>query len=102
MEWNVYYHSRKSGKIELLNVFDHSHFIEEVKNHLKTCKTRKDLAEALKHEAMYYYWGKSEWEILLKPWMDSTGEAIKIDVYAQLKMNWDRFVDYVWENRRKK
>ena len=102
MEWNVYYYSCKSRKIEPLNVFDHVRFMADVKKHIKTCKTRNELEEALKHEAMYYYWSKCEWEILLKPLPNSSDETIKIDIYDQLKMNWDPFVDYVWEKGRKK
>ena len=102
MEWTVYYYSINSKKIKTFNVFDHNHFMEAVKNHLRKCTSRDELADALKREAMYYFWGKCEWEILLKPWTDNSGEPVKIDVYSQLQMNWDRFVDYVWENRRKK
>lgn len=44
---------------------------------------------------MYYMWSKCEYEIILSPW---TGRAddIKIDVYDQIMMNWNSFVDYVW------
>lgn len=24
------------------------------------------------------------------------GLKIKIDIYSQLKLNWDRFIDYLW------
>ena len=40
-------------------------------------------------------WSKCEYEIILSPW---TGRAddIKIDIYDQIMMNWNSFVDYVW------
>lgn len=24
------------------------------------------------------------------------GQKTKIDIYSQLKLNWDRFIDYLW------
>lgn len=49
---------------------------------------------------MYYMWSKCEYEIILSPW---TGRAddIKIDVYDQIMMNFDKFVDYVWSFKNK-
>ena len=47
---------------------------------------------------MYYMWSKSEYEIIVSPWV-GRAEDIKIDVYSQVHMNWDRFVDYVWSFR---
>ena len=94
--WNVYYCDMISRKINVFNVFDHYGFTTAAKKHLKKCKTRDEFAEELRHEAVYYFWSKSEWELILSPWV-SSGESVKIDVYDQLRINWDHFVDYVWE-----
>lgn len=50
---------------------------------------------------MYYFWSKCEYEIILSPW---TGRAddIKIDVYDQIMMNFDSFVDYCWSFKLEK
>ena len=50
---------------------------------------------------MYYFWSKCEYEIILSPW---TGRAddIKIDIYDQIMMNFDRFVGYVWSFKPEK
>lgn len=82
---------------------------------------------ALKDKAMYHFWAKSEWEIILTSWppyieneeftrlkseyenVDETHRpryrtnvnltiSEKIDVYDQLLIHWDTFVDYVWEH----
>ena len=58
-----------------------------------------EFADGLKKYLMYYFWSKCEYEIILSPW---TGQAddIKIDVYDQIMMNFDRLVDYCWNERR--
>lgn len=56
-------------------------------------------------EWMYYFWSKCEWEVLLTSWVHGGRDdapELKIDVYYQLKMNWDHFVDYVWQFAPKK
>ena len=57
--------------------------------------SKDEFADGLKKYLMYYFWSKCQYEIILSPW---TGRAddIKIDVYDQIMMNFDRFVDYVW------
>ena len=46
---------------------------------------------------MYYFWCKSEYEIILSPWCRSSkDEDKKIDIYTQVMANWNKFVDYVW------
>ena len=85
-------------------------------------------SEMVEQVIMYHYWSRSEWEIILTSWPPhikteelaklnneveqyqndygrepysltinlSTDE--KIDVYDQIMMNWNIFIDYVWEN----
>ena len=99
LDWDVYRHDINRCRMTTYNVFNHGGFIEDVKKHLKTCKTREELAEGLKRSAMYYFWSKSEWEIILSPWIGH-GEPVKIDVYDQLRLNWDVFVDCVWDRKK--
>ena len=50
---------------------------------------------------MYYFWSKCEWEIILSDWPPSdTFCKEKIDVFDQVMLNWDIFVDYIWNNRQ--
>ena len=40
---------------------------------------------------------KAEYEVLIKAWCGGTGnEEIKIDIYQQLRMNWDSFIPFVY------
>lgn len=95
IEWYVYYHDSNAQKIIRWNIFNHGSFTEKVKKLLKDNLSRDEFEDGLKKYLMYYMWSKCEYEIILSPW---TGRAddIKIDVYDQIMMNWNSFVDYVW------
>ena len=87
--------------------------------------SKEDFAEQLRREVQYYYWSKTEWECIItsQPHIDrkelqriisdcylqrkkadypcrrahiNLSHSDKIDVYDQLCLNWDEFVDYVW------
>lgn len=98
INWYVYYHDSNSQKIVKWNVFNHGSFKEEVAKLLREKFNKEEFSEKLQKELMYYFWSKCEYEIILSPW---TGQAddIKIDIYDQIMMNFDRFVDYVWSFR---
>jgi hypothetical protein len=84
------------------NIFEHDGFVKYVKEATKVCKDDKEcFADRLKSELMYFYWSKSEYEIILSPWCggDAERDSIKIDVYNQVMLNWNIFKDYVWEHR---
>lgn len=100
--WNVYYHDENGQKISTFNVFQHGGFMGDVRKHLKKI-TEKDLfAKELERSLFYYFASKCEWEILIYPWGGGRNtKEIKIDVYNQVKNNWDVFVDYVWDSKRK-
>ena len=102
MEWNVYYYNINLHKLGTYNIFDHWKFVEEVKHDIKKFKDKEVFSNQLKTELMYYFWSKSEWEVLISPWVggDREKDTIKIDVFDQVMMNWDKFVDYVWDNRK--
>ena len=85
-------------------------------------------AEEVRKLLQYYYWSKSEYETIITSWppyiesdeldrlnkekethLEMYGnfyiEAVelnvshKIDIYTQIMMNWDRFIDYLWNNK---
>lgn len=95
IEWYVYYHDSNKQKIIKWNIFNHGSFKKEVDMLLKEKIDKDNFSEKLKREMMYYFWSRCEYEIILSPW---TGRAddIKIGVYDQIMMNFDRFVDYCW------
>lgn len=123
----VYVENINKRKIEKYNVLNDS-IIDEIKDRTKDCTDKKQFAEAVEHIIMYNYWSRSECEIILTDWPPhiSPDELVrlnnevdkyekeygrepysmcvnlkneeKIDVYDQVMMNWNIFIDYVWEN----
>lgn len=101
--WNVYTGGFNSKEIVVRNVFDHHGFWEDlVKAKRKFGNDRDAFAEEVRRSLMYYYWSKCEWEVIIDHWphYEDFHEA-KIDVYDQVRMNWDIFIDYVWNNKSK-
>ena len=62
---------------------------------LKCDLTKEVFSDQLKHILQYYFWGKCEWEIVLNH-DNGTNSDRKIDVYEQVMLNWDKFVEYCW------
>lgn len=101
IEWYVYYHDSNAQKIIKWNVFNHGSFKKEVDKILKEKLSKKVFSEKLKRKTMYCFWSKCQYKIILSSW---TGRAnnIKIDIYDQIMMNFDSFVDYVWSFKSEK
>lgn len=86
-------------------------------------------AERVRMSLQHAYWSKCEWETIITGWPPYVdGEEIdrlsnekqkrikehgcfyrtdvclefgyKMDVYTQVMMNWDRFIEYVWNNKK--
>jgi len=101
MKWNVYIYNFNQNRIEKYNVFKHGSFMEYLKKACEECKSKDMLAEKIKSELRYYFWAKSQWEIIISPWVGKSEPCdIKIDVFDQVMMNFDIFVDYIWKNRK--
>ena len=58
--------------------------------------TYEDFCEILDREAAYYFWSKCEWEMIIHGWPAQKNDE-KVDVYDQLKLNWDKFAETVWK-----
>ena len=123
--WNVFVEDNR--KIKVYNVLSKS-IIEKIKKAKKKFPNKKDFSEEVRHIMMYHFWSKCEWEIILTSWPTSisveelnrlredlkehvkkyksvpcrlcprldVGE--KIDVFKQIEINWDVFIDYLWNN----
>lgn len=97
MVWNVYYHNFNKNTMAIKNIFDHGGFNKGVKEILGKHQTKEEFAEELRTELFYYFCSKAEWEIIIKPWCGGGDyEGAKIDIYGQVMLNWDVFVDYCW------
>ena len=122
--WNVFRYDVNAHKIETYNVFNHGSFYTYVLKIDR--KDKVTFAEQLKREAMYYFWSKCEMEVVITSWppyideneyqrltkernehIEKHGDiprvlnvcptvGSKIDIYEQLMLNWDMFVEYTW------
>ena len=69
--------------------------------------TKERFLLELEHEADYFFRAQIEWEMLFPPMniaKHSKYNALawyKIDVYEQLRVNWERFADYMWAECQK-
>lgn len=100
MKWFVYYYNINNNKIETLNIFSHSRFADEVKKHLKST-VKAEFAEAVRGSLFRYYCSKAEYEVLVSAWCGGD-DSIKVDVYNQVRLNWDVFIEYLWSFKEKK
>ena len=79
-------------------------FKEELWNiEYKRCKNIDDLIKdtvekQLDRLCMYYFWAKCEYEVIVSAWPPRDGSDKKIDVYSQLKANWEQFKKIVIED----
>ena len=126
MIWNVYYRDINSREIKVFNIFNHSYFREAITRLKKKKLPKEEFTKKLEREVRYYFWSKCEYEVVLTsfpPYIDkkeldrlnSEYENFntmyghyplridvcpetyeKIDIYQQLHLNWDVFVNYVW------
>ena len=68
----------------------------------KKCKSLDELIEysiemRLERLCMYYFWSKCEYEVIVSSWPPREGSEEKIDIYDQLKANWDIFKELVFK-----
>lgn len=79
------------------------HNVDYSKMNIHQTSYYRDIAFAayeqiLDRECMYYYWSKCEWEVIVSAWPPRDGSDKKIDVYFQLKANWEQFKNIVIED----
>lgn len=125
--WNVYDYHFSASELRIFNVFKHRSFMDSVEKLLNKDIPKEEFAELLRRQALYYYWSKTEWECIItdtnpqigrnelcrllsecyeqlpksKPtprrYCINLADSYKLDVYSQIMLNWDEFVDYVWQ-----
>ena len=124
MVFNVLLYDFNTRDVEIYNVVPY--FVREweagsfEKNKIKT---KDDFREWVLRAARYHYWARCEYEVLIAPWpfgsyqtkqrlkelegksveehfidyMNACCEdMVKIDIYDQIEMNIDIFVDLLW------
>ena len=101
LEWYVYLEDVNNKKIIKYNIFNHYSFCQDLKDIIKKIKNKDEFSEKVKRSTIYYFWSKCEYEILITTWLERKDfKDKKIDVYDQLELNWDRFIDYIWDNKK--
>lgn len=73
----------------------------------KKCKSLDELIEysiemRLERLCTYYFWAKCEYEVIVSAWPPREGSMRKIDIYTQLKENWDIFKELVFKELKLK
>lgn len=129
MQWNVLYNNFNARKIEEINIFKYSSFAKDVENLLKEDISKDEFADKLRRKLQYCFWSKCEWEVVVTSWpvhidkeeLDRLNFEYedfnkkyghypykinvapevrkKIDIYDQVILNWDIFVNYVWGHK---
>lgn len=97
MEYNVYYHSFNGDKIETFNVLrEDGYIMNRIKEYRKIDMSREEFVEELRLDCFRMYCSRSEYEVVISAWVGGKA-AEKIDVYGQLRMNWNVFSDICWK-----
>ena len=101
-EWLVYHMDINAQKITTFNVFNHSSYVKDLEELFrKQAKnmTTEEIDERIKRITMYYFWSKSECEVVICGWPYPTYADVnkKIDIYDQLKLHWSTYLAYVKE-----
>lgn len=84
-----------SGKINKKN-------FKYIDDNFKSCPVtnKEQLSELLTSYFRYHYWAKCEYEFLICDWPNrkkvDASRPIKIDVYNQIKINYQLVLDLVW------
>lgn len=120
LEWNVYVKDMNRKEIKPYNVFNHGRFMHEIEELIEQYgNSKEEFAKEVDLSLRYYFWSKCEWEIVVTSWPPRiTEEELdrlnqdratkypslsprleteeKIDVYQQITLNWNHFIDYLW------
>ena len=92
LEWNDYIYNIKSKKMERYNIFNHGGFVRELAIIFKEIP-KEERPSKVRNCLQYFFWGKAEWEIIIRPWIGIMEE--KIDIYDQIYINFYRFMSYI-------
>ena len=94
LEWNVWRDELNTNKIQPFNVFNHYSFNKAVTN-IFNKRLHIDEFEKMIDKEVMFFWCRAEYEVMISGLFER-GVKTKIDIYTQLKLNWDRFIDYLW------
>lgn len=102
LEWNVYVADFNSKEVKKYNIFNHFYFKKDCDKAWSECKDKNGFintkfAEDIRKNLAYYFWSKCEWEIVISSFPESDRfKDKKVDVYEQVMLNWEHFMNYLW------
>ena len=98
LQWKVWRYNVNARKIEEYNIFQHSSFLNDLIKLFQEQYSKEVFAEELKQKLRYYFWARCEFEVTVVGYPPSHKNVErKIDIYEQVMLNWDVFLDYVWK-----
>lgn len=97
LHWKVLSHDFNKDEIIDYDIFSHAGFVEAVKSANRKFKDNESFLDEIDNALRYYFWAKAEHEILVSGLFGKN--QAKIDVYGQVKMNWEAFGKYLLSNR---
>ncbi len=119
LEWNVFLHDFNSNKIIIFNIFNNGRFLNCLYK-LKNETDFKNFSEEVRSLIMYCFWSKCEYETIITSFPSYISKKelnrinnedvkyricvnleceIKVDAYDQIMLNWDKFINYLWNNK---
>lgn len=94
LKWYVLHQNFNKEEIEFYNVLQG--WEERIRKARKKVKTKTEFKEWLKKEFMYYYWSRSEYEIVVGGlFSEYPKEFKKVDIWSQIEPNLDIITDYI-------
>ena len=97
LEWNVLQYDFNLGRIVRYNVLEYSEWlISSIKRAIKKKEVvdYNSLKEFISRKLKARYWSRAEYEIMVSG-LITKKEPQKIDVWYQIEMNIDSFVEYI-------
>lgn len=97
MIWKVMLYD--NGRARAYNVFNNISFNKAVQEEIMSVPelTFEFIEQRVKELAQWQFWSRCEYEFLVTGWPPSTHDKpYKLDVYEQLRMNWDQFINYIY------
>lgn len=104
LNWYVYRENYNTKEIEIFNIFNNTRFKNEIINLINDKLTKEEFKEKIRSLLFYYYAFKCEHEVVITsfPYRIKDNELTigrKIDIYQQVMLNWDAFIEYLWKMR---
>lgn len=95
LTWYTYIYDFNAKEIKPYNVFTHVAYLRKILELYLESTSWEDFKKEVDRWTQYYFWSKCEYELILSSWPNKE-EEIKIDIYDQLKLNWDKFINYIY------